>query len=454
MKRRNFMKSAAIGTAGVSLWNTATSPTDARAQVSGGKYYTFQNINRKWFLVSPEGKPAYLRGANHYGDGTHMPWNLKQRYGTVKAWRESVRDRHREWGFNYLPPSIGPSYIKPGPGDDPEKDIVARTPEWSAAHFAELEYPFTAFLEVPKQYMAGQDLPDVFSQEFRDMVDNRCREFVEPLRDNPYLIGYHFCHNPPWHPVVPSFIWWIENTVKKGQPGRKRWVLLMRQIYGSVDRWRKTYGMPIKSFDEILELSSPLRDYVSAVDGMRDQLAFMERICEEWYKVYSGTIRKYDQNHLLLGDRNTLHLHPLATHAVRRMQSYVDCICVNVMGNSDVAYKELEQVTPYWDGPIHLADTGANVYQGGKIKSGFTTGDYQEFEDLYQSLMQAGLDHPQIIGTGWCGYYESAGRGGIVHVEDDSPVTERVEVMKKWNFWMEEQYARKFRESVRLDKMG
>ncbi len=205
MDRRSFLTAAALSSA-------AAAPT---AAASG--YYRLDRIAGKWVLLDPQGAPVYLRGLNHYGDGSYMPMNLKARYGSVEAWRRSVVDRHREWGFNFLPPSIGPSEptdeVKPPLRTDEgtlkwQVDI-RRTPEWPARHYAELAFPFTAFLEYPCQYMAGKGLPDVFSKEFRDAVDKRCREYCEPLRDNPNLIGYHFTHNPPWRHTNPSFHQWI-----------------------------------------------------------------------------------------------------------------------------------------------------------------------------------------------------------------------------------------------------
>jgi hypothetical protein len=253
-------------------------------------------VGEKWTVVSPAGEPVYLRGLNHFGDGSYMPLNLAERYGSTTAWRASVRDRHREWGFTYVPPSIGPSettaeVAAPEPTDTGGLRWpvdVRRTPEWPAAHFAELDYPFTAFLEYPRQYMAGKGLPDVFSSEFREAVDRRCREFVEPLKDNPNLVGYHLCHNPPWHVSNPSFHQWIVDTTKAGQAGRPEWMRLMKRIYGSVDRWRRTYGIPIDSFDDVGTLVFPLRGYISKAGEIDDQIAFMKRMCEEWYKVYTG----------------------------------------------------------------------------------------------------------------------------------------------------------------------
>ncbi|MEM7013231.1 MAG: hypothetical protein AAF585_17305 [Verrucomicrobiota bacterium] len=138
-----------------------------------------------------------------------MPWNLEDRYGDAAKWRKALPERLRGWGFNYLPPSVGLSAVDPETLP-PEQRMqrnkrVTRTPEWTAEQFAEVDFPFTMFLEYPRQYMAGPDLPDVFSKDFREAVDERCKAVCEPLKDNPNLIGYHFCHNPPWHPQAKSF---------------------------------------------------------------------------------------------------------------------------------------------------------------------------------------------------------------------------------------------------------
>jgi hypothetical protein len=168
----------------------------------------------------------------------------------------------------------------------------------------------------------------------------------------------------------------------------------------------------------------------------------MARVCEEWYKVYTETIRKYDPNHLILGDRNTIHLSPLPPYALEKMRGYVDVLSINVMGPAETIYACMEQVTRHWDGPIHLADTGAGVYNGVHPKSAYMTRDLAEFEALYRSHMEAGLSHPQLIGMGWCGYYETpSSRSGVVDAHTDAPLADRIAVMQRWNRWMEEEYA-------------
>lgn len=399
-------------------------------------------------MLDPSGEPFFLRGMNHFGDGSWMPWNLKERYGDAKTWRQSVRDRHREWGFNYLPPSIGPSALNPSVYA-PNEGLIRRTPEWTAAQYAELDFPFTVFLEVPKQYMSGPEMPDVFSEAFAQAVDTRCREMVAPLKDNPNLIGYHFCHNPPWNPASPSADHWIESCTKPGSAGLQVWIALMQRIYGSTDRWRETYGVPIENWQDIASLENPLRGYISGAREQADREAFLQRICEQWHKVYHEAIRRYDPNHLILGDRNTLHLQaPPRPWAFPIMRRYTDVLSVNVMGPPDTAYGVLEYATRHWDGPIHLADTGAAIYESEPGKTGYKTRDLLEWESVYRGLMEMGIDHPQIIGFGWCGYYETpapGNRSGIVDCRNDEPIAERLAIVKKWNHWMEKTFAERLR---------
>ena len=412
--------------------------------------FHLEQINGKWFLMSPAGKPFYMMGANHYTDGTYLPLNREEKYGDKATWRKSVRDRHLEWGFNYLPPSIGPSEVSteaipPARGSDGSTRSNApghRTDEWSAADFAESGMPFTAFLGYPKQYMGNSGgMPDVFSREFREGVDKRCREFCAPLKDNPNLIGYHFCQNPPWHPHAGAFFDWCHEIVDDHREAKKRWVRLMKAIYGTVDRWKETYGMPVESFDDLYDETFVLHGKMSAVNLRRDKIAFMKRVCEEWYKVYTDTIRKYDPNHLILGDRNSVHLQPLSDWAIHIMTKYIDVVSINVMGPMNIALKEMEQVTCHWDGPIHLADTGAGIYNGSYPKATYMCRDLAEFEDVYSTYLKLGIEHPQVIGMGWCGYYETQSmRSGLVDSLTDEPDADKVAVAKKWNEWMAETY--------------
>ena len=251
----------------------------------GTGFFRVEQIDGQWQMLDPDGRPFHMRGMLHYSDGQHMPWNLEDKYGSIEQWRKSVKQRHIDLGFTYLPPSIGPVAIDPSTiGDKPHtrENLVIRAPEWPVDHYVSLDYPFTIFLEVPKQYMAGAGLPDVFSDSFKEAVSERCRNQVQPLRNNRKLIGYHFTQNPPWNIDAHSAETWIDACTRPGSQGIKVWARLMQRIYGSIDRWRETYGIPIKSWGEIESLDRPLRGYIFGSKLREDKEAFLKLICDQW----------------------------------------------------------------------------------------------------------------------------------------------------------------------------
>ena len=107
-------------------------------------------------------------------------------------------------------------------------------------------------------------------------------------------------------------------------------------------------------------------------------------------------------------------------------------------------YGVFEHATRHWNGPIHLADTGACLYEQEPAKSGYQAADLAEWETVYRGMMEMGLAHPQIIGFGWCGYYETpppSHRGGLIDCRTDEPLPERAAIVRKWNAWMDQEYA-------------
>ena len=111
-------------------------------------FFHIKAVDNKFYLFDPDGKPFLIRGVNHFGDGTHMPWNLKDKHGSAEAWRGDLAKRHLDWGFNYLPPSIGPSHIDPATlsGTKSRDKLVTRTDEWKPDWYVATQMPFTIFL--------------------------------------------------------------------------------------------------------------------------------------------------------------------------------------------------------------------------------------------------------------------------------------------------------------------
>jgi hypothetical protein len=67
--------------------------------------------------------------------------------------------------------------------------------------------------------------------------------------------------------------------------------------------------------------------------------------------------------------------------------------------------------------------------------------DADEFANVYHDYMRLGVEHPQIIGLGWCGYYETCcARSGLVDSVSDEPDALKIAGIKAGNAWMDEHY--------------
>ena len=69
--------------------------------------------------------------------------------------------------------------------------------------------------------------------------------------------------------------------------------------------------------------------------------------------------------------------------------------------------------------------------------------DAEEFGEVYSAYVRLGIEHPQVIGMGWCGYYETpCARSGLVDSRNDEPDMAKIEQIKKWNDWFDARYMK------------
>lgn len=120
--------------------------------------------------------------------------------------------------------------------------------QWADMPYCHL-LPFTE----AHQWEVETRLPDVFSEDFEQWCDTVAREHCAQMAEDPNLIGYFYCDCPTWVHTRPN---------------------------NPTGPW----------FD-------PTR--LESAEG-RDELA---RMTERYYKVTHDAVRRYDPNHLILGDR-------------------------------------------------------------------------------------------------------------------------------------------------------
>ena len=285
----------------------------------------------------------------------------------------------------------------------------------------------------------------------QSQIQNRCRDICSVLRQHPKLIGYHLTHNPPWSPLElmePGCHRWVSEIVSvPHSPARRQWVELMRRLYGTIERFARVY-FPLRDWEQLLQIAEPLRGIGDALAVRRDEAAFARQMAKVWYRTYGDAIRAHDPEHLILGDRLTVHRQILPTYALDAMRPYVDVLSVNMMGGMGQMMDNLGEVLCHWDGPILVADVGAHVWNPDRIKSGCPVQDADELAEFYREHIKLGALHPQIIGLAWCGYWNTTvHHSGLRDAATNALDQALIGTMREANAWAQSEVRAQWRES-------
>jgi len=102
------------GTPKFPAWTTRP----GRALVKGEGFFRTAEVDGRWWLVDPEGKPFFAVGTDHVNYHAHFceklgyaPYNrnVQAKFGSEEAWASNTVERLKAWGFNELPAGHSPS---------------------------------------------------------------------------------------------------------------------------------------------------------------------------------------------------------------------------------------------------------------------------------------------------------------------------------------------------------
>ncbi len=217
--------------------------------------------------------------------------------------------------------------------------------------------------------------PDVWSREWAQWCDYVARQYCADLQDEPNLIGYFFSDCPNW--IHPST-----------SPAR-------------MGPW----------FDpQLLESEAGKRQFAASV--------------EIYYRTIVESIRRYDSNHLILGDRLEAKA-PLPDAVIESAARWCDVLSFQF-------FAPVEQIIPLFDAwhaqtakPILLAD--APVPRRGEAPE-------EEQGRLYGEMMEKLCELPYFVGWHLCGaYLENQVRGYGLKTRRDEPRQALVEAIASAN---------------------
>ena len=271
--------------------------------------------DERWWLVTPEGNAFLSFGINHLHphlwkqDYNREAWkkrlgidNLDSREFTpaLKTW---FLQTCRQYGFNTV-------------GVHTELSAINR-PQPSMPYMQSIH-----FVDIPhwQQEIPDSNFLDVFSDAFASHCDQMAKEFAAPAKDDPFLLGYAMTDCPLFteedcreRPDViggarrEARIGWPRRLRNFGAnaPGKKVYVQTMRNIYrGQISDFNATYGTQFDSFDA-LQTAENWRTHTDLSNGneTRDNIEFLQKVVTKYYQTTRDAIRRYDPNHLFVGDK-------------------------------------------------------------------------------------------------------------------------------------------------------
>ena len=367
--RRSFLGSTIYMALSAMTWPLLSgAKRPAGKRIAKGNF-TLERRKDHWWLITPDGAPFFTIGMNHidpaslrYPENIHI-WRDKYKGSTTKWLSESVAPNLKQWGFN----TVGW-----------EQEVTVRNWRHSRSftyeEYQALNMPYCHMLPFTESHQWEQHTRhfDFNSSQWEEWCDYVARSHCAELSEDPNLIGYFYSDCPTW----------IHHR--------------------EVNKWRGPIFDPerLKTEAGRKELSS---------------------LAQRYYKTTHDAIRRYDKNHLILGDRYEANA-PIAPEVIEAALPYVDIL-------SFQDFRDPVTHLDYWHKktgkPVLLADAA-------KIKWQTEPGEFTRNNGQWYAETLAKLhNNPGCIGFHLCGAYQrnKARRYGLLD-EQENPDLENVALDK------------------------
>lgn len=430
MKRRDFHKlsMAALMGQGV-LGSDASHGAESTVELDrfgGWKGKTFKSTGffraehdgDRWWLVTPEGNAFLSFGINHLHsdlwqqDFNRKAWQKRLGVDDLKDWskfspalRAWFLNTCKEWGFN----TAGVHTSLP----------VINRPKPELAYMQPIR-----FVDIPhwKTEIPDENFLDVFSKEFAAHCDRLAKENAAP--DDPFLLGYTMTDCPLFteedcreRPDViggarrESRIGWPRRLRNFGNEaaGKAAYVETMKELYhGRIDEFNAVYETDFDSFDALAAAKDwrPATDLSNAFET-RDNVVFLKRVVAKYYESALNAIRRYDPNHMFLGDKLNANTDTVDT-VLPVTSQYTDVVMYQMYGRYEVQRPGLDRWSKSTGKPLINGDAAFTMITEHMPRPYGPVADslQQRAEWTTEFFLQA-FARPEFVGWHYCGLIDA-----------------------------------------------
>lgn len=412
-------------------------------------FFRLQKIDGRWWFVTPDGHPFFLKGVDsmsdqEWGYGTlyqnpdgsrrdvfealpdkalypgayavtdrghvvsFVKANLMRKYGAdyQEAWRDMTYRRMLDWSFN-------------------AQSKWARDPQIVMPHIDQLTPPADVI-----RVLWGTD---PFDPEFAAKLD---RHFdLKARKSDPWLIGYFFDNERGWDREVVAEVLRRDGSL----PAKRAFVSYLSGNYGGdLTRVNEILGTNADSFEALAEIAIEIAKVPD-----NDIRNFTTLASKAYYSTIQRAIKKQDPNHLFLGSALVPNWRSTPEWIVGG-RDHLDAISLDVY-TDDASY-----LTAYeqYDKPVLNLEYSFNTSDRGlrAINAAARAGSVAERGAKFRAFVEAQAASPVFVGSGWFVYYDQAVTGrpgdgenynfGLLN-QQDQPYAEMTDVMRDANLTLE-----------------
>lgn len=265
----------------------------------------------RWVMVNPDGNVTILHGINGViqdkGKVQNTPRTnalFDKRFNDVSEWSCYARDILVGNGFNFFSFNGNKNYDNTEEIYNYGSDAVL-----SEVTFMSFLGSFGGRLNKSKANACIM----LFDPDFLSYIDKRAEMLTRDYKDRANFIGYYTDNEI-------QFRW-----MKDNKPGiyLKDWL-----AYGDSEDLPRAYSYAKAYAQKFIREKYGLEPTIDIITPEMED-AFLQDVCEYYYKAVSEAIRRHDPNHLVLGSR--IHGCPQQLpQVVRACAKYCDVVSINV----------------------------------------------------------------------------------------------------------------------------
>ncbi|WP_364146088.1 chitobiase/beta-hexosaminidase C-terminal domain-containing protein [Paenibacillus sp. LPE1-1-1.1] len=392
--------------------------------LTANETYTMVKGREELFESMPSNQEEYksaFMGLENFSFYLANKYRKTGKVPTEHAIYSEAAERIRKWGFN----SAG--------GYSPEK------------YSNETKLPYVRMLPLTSMNWAnigGISIFDIFAPDAEAKLDKTLANVLKPNKDDPLLIGYFIDNEYEYH----KFYSHVPKLKASKAAIKGRLVKRLKDKYQDIDKFNSHWQTSFNSFEELKEAELP----INTSSAWRDMDAFFRYYLDTFFGTVSRIYRKYDPNHLLLGDRwltTPFHNEKFRSVMAEIEGKYVDVISINHY-SYHLKPELLEDVHKKSGGkPILISEFGYGTAEQG-LDPLLPNSAANQFERAmrYRNYMEGAASLDFIVGVHVFNYMDQAGLGrywqgiwgerynsGLVNVAD-RPYKEYLEGIMDTNY--------------------